>query len=49
MYDLEFQNRDSDTHMELTRDDLMHPREQTQWEMDLVEAELSTLEEEDQN
>lgn len=34
-----FQNRDSDTHMELTRDDLMNPREQTEWEKDLVEAE----------
>ncbi len=49
MYELEFQNRDSDTHMELTRDDLMNPQETPEYEMDLVRAELSTIEEEDQN
>jgi hypothetical protein len=34
-----FLNRDSDTHMEITRDDLMNPRETTQWEKDLVKEE----------
>jgi len=33
--------RDSDTHMELGREDLCSPREQTEWEKDLIEYELA--------
>jgi hypothetical protein len=43
-----FQNRDSNTHMELTRDDLMNPRhDYAQWEKDIVEAECKLMSEED--
>lgn len=34
-----WQNRDSDTHREMGRNDLMNPRETTNWEQDLVEQE----------
>ena len=44
MYEPHFDNRDSDTHMEHDRLDLMNPREQTQWEKDLVELEINNHE-----
>ena len=39
-------NRDSNTHMEHDASDLMNPREQAGWEMDLVEAEIDLMSEE---
>lgn len=35
-----FNNRDDDTHMEIDQTDLMNPREQAGWEMDLVKEEI---------
>ena len=39
-------NRDSNTHIEHDASDLMNPREQAGWEMDLVEAEIDLMSEE---
>ena len=39
-------NIDSNTHMEHDTSDLMNPREQAGWEMDLVEAECNLMSEE---
>jgi len=42
MFDPNFQNRDSDTHLEIDKSDLMNPQESSNWEKDLVESEIFT-------
>jgi hypothetical protein len=38
-----FQNRDSDTHMEIDQSDLMSPRELAGWEEELIEDDIKKV------